>query len=355
MKAKIEVDNWTIARFWLILIAILGAGGLIYISRSALVLIFMAIFLAVALDPLVEKISKKLKNNRTAGTSIIFVGLLIVLIGFGALIVPSMIRQFSSFANSAPKMISNTVESISNHSLFKSEAAQKEIEQVLITIDQNKQSWATKLGSTVFSKIGSIIGGGFSLFVILTLTFLMLIESKAIMKQIWKFYDNPKMAQQHKRLAGKFYNVITSFVGGQLTIAGINAVLAAIVIFILSLIFSVSRDLMAPVGLMVGVIGLIPMIGATLGGILATILVAFTSFPAAIIFIIYYIIYQQVENNVIIPTIQSKTMDLSALTVLIAVTVGIYLFGILGGLVSIPFAACLKVLLEENFSALRDE
>lgn len=88
------------------------------------------------------------------------------------------------------------------------------------------------------------------------------------------------------------------------------------------------------------------MFGATIAGVIVAILLAFNSLPAAVIFIAYFIIYQQLENNIISPRIQAKRIELSPLAVLAAVTVGLYVFGVAGGIISIPIAGCIKVLLE---------
>jgi predicted PurR-regulated permease PerM len=76
-------------------------------------------------------------------------------------------------------------------------------------------------------------------------------------------------------------------------------------------------------------------------------LLASNSLTAGIIFAVYFIVYQQIENNFISPTIQSKRVELSALAVLASVTIGVYVFGLAGGIISIPIAGCIKVLLEE--------
>ena len=88
------------------------------------------------------------------------------------------------------------------------------------------------------------------------------------------------------------------------------------------------------------------MFGATIGGVLITGLLAFNDYRAAIVYVIFFVVYQQIENNYISPTIQSKRLELSALTILASVTIGLYLFGIAGGIISIPVAGCLKVLLD---------
>ena len=89
------------------------------------------------------------------------------------------------------------------------------------------------------------------------------------------------------------------------------------------------------------------MFGATIAGILIALLLAFNDLTAAIVFVVYFVVYQQIENNFVSPAIQSKTVELSALAVLGSVTVGLYVFGVAGGIISIPIAGCIKVLLED--------
>ena len=101
------------------------------------------------------------------------------------------------------------------------------------------------------------------------------------------------------------------------------------------------------------ILSLIPMFGATIGGILITALLAFNDVGAAIVYVVFFVIYQQIENNFISPTIQSKRLELSALTILASVTIGLYLFGIAGGIISIPIAGCLNVLLDTYLENMR--
>ena len=88
------------------------------------------------------------------------------------------------------------------------------------------------------------------------------------------------------------------------------------------------------------------MIGASI----MSIILALNNISAAAFFMIFFILYQQLEANYISPKIQSKRIDLSALAILIAVTIGIYLFGIAGGIISIPVAGCINILAEDYFS-----
>jgi predicted PurR-regulated permease PerM len=144
------------------------------------------------------------------------------------------------------------------------------------------------------------------------------------------------------------YNVVTGYVTGQLTVSAIGATLAGLVVFGLSLFFpSIPSNLALPTVAIAFTLSLIPMFGATIAGVLISILLLFNDVTAGIVFAVFFVVYQQVENNFISPTIQARKLELSALTVLGSVTIGLYVFGLAGGIISIPIAGCLKVLLED--------
>ncbi len=350
MRKKVELSNNTIIKFWLTPVIICAIGALTYWTRQALILIFLAMFLAVAINPLVDKIATKFfHKKRVLATSIVYLGLVLAVVGVGLLVVPTISRQANAFVSRLPKILSKTIDDAKDNGFVKKFGLSGEVDKISKTIVDKKDVVIKDFSKNIFKHINSIVTKAFSVTIVLALSFLMILEGPDIMKSFWSFYDNKKIMNHHKSIAEKFYNVITTFVGGQLTVAFVNGVLASVVILILSFIFDISAGLMIPVGITIGLIGLIPMIGATLGAILAAILIMFSSVPAAIIFLIYYTIYQQIENHVIIPLVQSKSLELSVLTVLISVTVGLYLFGVLGGVLSIPMAACIKVLLQENF------
>jgi predicted PurR-regulated permease PerM len=175
----------------------------------------------------------------------------------------------------------------------------------------------------------------------------MLIEAPRWLARIWGIYNDQERMEDHKKLATRMYNVVTGYVTGQLAVSGLGAFFAGLTVFILSWAFNVPHNLALPAAAIAFLLSLIPMFGATIAGVIICILLAFNDVTAALVFAAYFVIYQQIENNFISPTIQSKTVELSALAVLGSVTIGLYLFGIAGGIISIPIAGCVKVLLED--------
>ena len=133
-------------------------------------------------------------------------------------------------------------------------------------------------------------------------------------------------------------------------VSSIGAVVAGIMVFILSLLFTdMPSNLSAPIAVITFALSLIPMFGAVIAGTIAAIILAMNSLPAAIIYVVFFVIYQQIENNFISPTIQGKQIALSALIILMSVTIGVYMFGILGGIIAIPIAGTIQVLLDEYY------
>jgi predicted PurR-regulated permease PerM len=161
---------------------------------------------------------------------------------------------------------------------------------------------------------------------------------------------------RHRAIADKMHHVVAGYVTGQLTVSALGATFAGLAVFTISFFFpAVPANLAIPVAAITFTLSLIPMFGATIAGVLACLLLGFNAVGAAIAYAVYFLIYQQIENNFVSPTIQSKRLELSPLAVLSAVTIGLYLFGVVGGIISIPIAGCIKVLLEDYLEHARDE
>ena len=160
--------------------------------------------------------------------------------------------------------------------------------------------------------------------------------------------------ERHKVLANRMYNTVTGFVTGQLTIAAIDGATAGIGVLLLSLFFTdLPSSLILPIAALSFLMTMIPMFGATIAMLLSTFLIALNSLPAAIIYAVYFLIYQQVEANVVTPMVQSKANNLTALIILISVTMGIWMFGLVGGIIAIPIAGCIKILIEEYVAKIQ--
>lgn len=350
MKVRIEIDTRTFVRFWLVVIGFAVAILAIYSARTALIIIGTALFLALALNGPVSKLSRRLPNkSRTLSTAIAFTVVVALLSAVVFLVVPPIIQQTAKFIDSAPQM----VESISSQwrglgGIIEKYHLQPQIDQAVRSIQADSSRWATSFGRNFISGIGSAFALFAAILLVLVLTFLMLVEGPMWLRRVWSLYKDTGRMERHQKLVRRMHNVVSGYVTGQLTVSGIGGLSAGMAVFVLSLFFpDVPANLALPTVAITFTLSLIPMFGATIAGVIVSLLLAFNSVPAGIIFAIYFMVYQQLENNFISPAIQSKRIELSPLVVLVAVTIGLYMFGIAGGIISIPIAGCVKVLVEE--------
>lgn len=355
MKVKVDIDTKVFIRLVLVILGFGLAMLVIYKTRSALVLLGLSLFLALALNPPVSRISKQLPgNSRVGATAIAYLVVVAILAGFMILIVPPVVEQSAKFADTVPGLID---DASSHRYVFDNFIQRYGLESAVNSSIESAKSQASavaaNLGNTLVGGVGTLLGGVANLLLVLVLTFLMLIEGPGWLGRAWGMYEDNAQLERHKNLVKRMYRIVTGFVNGQLAVAGIAAVTTLVVLLTLSATLDLPTNLAVPLAVIIFFTGMVPMIGATIGAVLVSLVLLFNSPTAALIFIIYFIIYQQIENNFISPTIQSKSVELSALTILAAILIGVTLGGLLGGIVAIPLAGCLRVLLLDHFEYAR--
>ena len=191
--------------------------------------------------------------------------------------------------------------------------------------------------SRVFDGLGKVGVGIISTLTVLVLTFFMLIEGPMWLEKIWQ--AQPESKRQHRRDMGrKVYQVVTGYVNGQLLIALLASMSSLVVILFLGL------PLPLPLAALVGLFGLIPLVGATLGSVAVILVALFQSVYAAAAMLIFFLVYQQIENTFIQPYIQSRTLEVSPLLIFVAVLFGITVGGLLGAFIAIPVAAIARIM-----------
>jgi predicted PurR-regulated permease PerM len=275
---------------------------------------------------------------------------------FSFLVVPPIIQQTTKFIETVPALVdSASTQWKSAGGLVDRYNLQPQVDSAVASIKDNATSWAARAGQNILSGLGSLLSTLVSTLLVLVLSFLMLVEGPTWLKRIWRIYDDQQRMERHKRIAGRMYNVVTGYVTGQLTVSAIGASVTGIVVFLLSFFFNVPGNLALPAAAIAFTLSLIPMFGATIAGALISLLLLFNDTTAGVIFVVFFILYQQVENNFVSPAIQAKKVELSALAILVSVAIGLYVFGLAGGIISIPIAGSIKVLLEEHLSRAKEE
>ncbi len=356
MKTKIDIDTRTFVRFWLVVFGIGIVALLLYKAQLALIILGTSLFLALALNAPVSLIAKKLPGKSRIGATALAYSAVIIFLGvIITLVVPPMVQQTAKFAQNIPTVIDGaTAQWGALRAFVEAYNLQPQLDSAIESFKESSGSWAGNVGQNVIAGIGSFVSFLAALILVLVLTFLMLIEGPEWMKRMWRLYTDEEKMKKHRRVLGRMYGVVGNYVTGQLAVSAIGATFAGLFVFILGFIFEdVPSGLAMPTAAITFIFSLIPMFGATIGGVLITLLLALNNVPAAIIYLIFFIIYQQVENNFISPHIQAKRIDLSALMVLAAVTIGLYMFGIIGGIIAIPIAGSIRVLVEEYLDTRR--
>lgn len=348
---ELIISNRTVLRILLIVIASFYAMRLFERALQPLTLIFVSFFLALALNPTVTWLSSKLENrSRIGATALAYAIVMTILVTFMFLVVPPLVSQTTEFIRDVP----NTLEKLETQdSAVGRFVRQNELQE---QISRFSSDWTKNLGSIqgpVLTTANRVIANVVSIITVMVLTFMMLVEGPRWLKMFWRHI--PKERREHDmRIAHKMYRVVTSYVNGQVLVAAIGSIFALVAILILSTIYDVSINAIALAGI-VFLFGLIPTVGAILGALVVALFALFVSPSLAASLIVYFIVYQQVENTTVQPFIQSRSNELTPMLVFVAAILGIGLGGVLGGFVAIPAAGCIKVLVEDWFDRRRPE
>lgn len=349
-RHRIDVETKTFVRFFLVVI---GFGVLVlgFINAlQALIILGISLFLALALNTPVTMLARRLPGrSRVGATAIAYVSVIAILGAVLFLVVPPVVQQTAKLAQTIPNVVETASQQWDGWKGFVTEYnLQPQVNSAIKSLSDSASSWSSNVGQTVINGIGSFFGFLAALLLILVLTFFMLIEGPTWMKRIWAIYDNRKRMEIHKRTVTRMYGVVTGYVTGQLTISALAATFAGLAVFAISFIFpNVPASLALPTAAVTFVMALIPMFGSTIAAVLITLLLAFNNVPAAVTYAIFFVVYQQIENNFIAPHIQSRKLDLTPLAILASLTIGLYVFGLAGGIIAIPIAGCVRILIDE--------
>ena len=342
---QVSFSNKTILRVVIVVVA--SVLTLLFINRIAhpLTLIFISAFLAIALNPAVSHIAKRLKSkSRVRATGMAYLIVVALLVGFIWLVVPPMVKQSVGFIQDLP---ANAEELKHKDTALVRFINRYNLESELTSTANNIKENFDDVGKSAVVTAGRVGSVVVSILTVFVLTFMMLVEGPYWINRAWKMQD-PKKVAKRKRAAARMYKVITGYVNGQLLIALIAGFFAFVVLVIASKVLDVTINA-AVYASIVTVMGLIPMIGNTIAAVIVVVLCAFTSIPLALIMLVFFILYQQIENVTLQPYIQSKSNELTPLLVFIAAIVGVGFGGFLGALVAIPLVGCLKVFVTEFY------
>jgi predicted PurR-regulated permease PerM len=330
------VSNRTVVRVLLVAVAVFGALYFLWLIRTVLGMLFIAGFLAVALGPVVEFFARR-KVKRGLAILITYLLLLGSVFGLGLLVVPPIVTGVNEFVNKVPTY----VQDLRNSNTFRKYDNKYKITPKL---EEQAKKLPTHLSDAV-SGLRSVTVGVFGVIVqlvtILVMTFFLLLDGKRILAFAFRELG-PERGPRLERMSGDVYEAVSGYVAGNLLISVIAGVSSYFVMLALGIPFAV------PLAVLVAFFDLIPLVGSTIAGAIIAIVAAIVGFPTKlIIWVIFLIVYQQVENNVIQPVVYRRTVAIHPLIVIVAVLIGGSLLGILGALLAIPIAATVQIAVKE--------
>jgi predicted PurR-regulated permease PerM len=306
----------------------------LWIARHVVSWVFIALFLALALNPAVDWVERRTKR-RALAVGIVYIVTLAVIVGIGWLLVPTLVHQVNEFARKVPDYLND---------LTKGRGRLGFLQQKYHLVDRARDALHTGgaaklfgISGTVFAIAKGVVAAVVATVTIAFMTFFMLLEGPQWLERFFSLL-RPESRRRWRAVGRDIYRTVGGYVTGNLLISLIAGTLTTLVLLIMGVPYAIA------LGLIVGILDLIPLAGATIAGVIIGTVAFIHSIPAGIVVVVFFIIYQQVENHVLQPVIYGRTVQLSPLAVLISVLIGAQLAGVLGALAAIPVAGTLQVI-----------
>lgn len=320
-----------------LVLAVAVGLGLLWTTRRVLIWILIAAFLAVALKPLVDRVERRLVRHRATATLLVFLAVFGLLAAVGAVILVPLLDEFGRFADRAPDLLRQT------------RAGQGPLGGLLDRVglldyahhhSDQVQRYGGELRQPAVDLLRSVLQTLAGLVTVVVLAYLMVLEAPRIIRATLGA-AGAGAGLRLRRIGRGTSRVITGYLSGNLLISVICGLGTYVVLALVGVPFA------AVIALLVAVADLIPLVGATLGAIVASGAGFLRSPTAGLVVLVFFVVYQQVENHLLQPLIMSRAVRLNPLTVLVSVLVAAELAGLVGALLAIPAAGIVQVLLRE--------
>ncbi|HSI80073.1 MAG TPA: AI-2E family transporter [Solirubrobacterales bacterium] len=336
-----------VLRTILIVVAVVITLYVIYLLRKPIIWLVIAAFIAVAMSGPVNLFSRVMKRGLAVALSYLI--LIMIPIGLGALLIPTIVEQGETLANNVPEYAADVTQFVNDNKTLRDLNDRYDFTS---EIESAAKELPSRLGDAagILSDIG--VGVVNSIFAVVTILILSVFMVGGGPRWVHAFVSSQPESRRERveRTLEHIAHAIGNYVGGVLLQATIAATFAFIVLTILGVPFA------GPLALLYFFFELIPVVGATIAAVLIAIVVLFaTDFPIGlIIWVIFAIVYQQVENYVIQPQIQRRAAKLEPFVILVAVLFGATLFGIVGAILAIPTAASIQIAVREYIHYRRE-
>ena len=333
---------------WRTILATVGVVVVTYalivvLLAAARILMWIAVagFMAVVLAPLVARVDRRIGGRRTIATGVVVFSTLIATLGVIALFVMPVRTQLVNIITDLP----GTVHDAANGKGPLGHIVQRlHIENYVKDNESRLARAAARLSDSSFEAAQKVASAAFAFVTITLITFLFLSQSAAIGRTAMNMLPHRRRAPA-QRIATDAAAAVSGYVIGNLLIS----VIAGVAAFVCLLALGVPSPVV--LALFVAVADLIPLVGATLGAVVCVLAAYLHSPTAGVIAIIFFVVYQQVENGMIYPWMMARKVNVNPLTVLLSVLLAVELFGFVGALLAVPVSGALQVV----FTAVRQE
>jgi predicted PurR-regulated permease PerM len=335
----------TVLRVLALIIATALVLEVVWIARHVISWIFIALFLALALNPAVDWLEKRIKRRGVA-TAIVFFAAVAAIIGIGFLFVPTLINQVNDFANKVPDYLDDVTKGRGKLGFLQTKYHL--VDKARDALETGGASKLFGLSGTALAVAKGVVNAVLATVTIAFMTFFMLLEGRSWIESFLRQLPS-NTRTRWRRLGHQIYRTVGGYVSGNLLISLIAGGLTTIALLIMGVPFAIA------LGLIVAILDLIPLAGATIAAVIVGTVAFLHSIPAGIVVVVFFIVYQQVENHLLQPIVYGRTVQLSPLAVLISVLIGAELAGVLGALAAIPVAGSLQVILVDWLRQRRGE
>jgi len=337
----------TIARAVLIVLLTVLALYLLYLLRKPIGWAVVAGFIAIAVSGPVNALSHHIR--RGFAILVTYLALLLIPVLLGALIVPPLVSQLDRLVENLPGYAQDLQEFVQDNEQLRS---LEEDYQIVDQLEELARELPARIGDAaqVLGDLGlGFVNSVFAGVTILIMSVFLVSSGPTWVRAVLKLQPQDRAARM-ERVLYRMGDAVGNYVAGALFQATVAGILTFLVLTILGMPFA------APLAVIVAVLDLIPLVGATIGAVLVGIVTLFNDFPTTtIVWTIWSIVYQQLENNLIQPQIQRRAVQVHPFVVLVSVLFGSTLFGVAGALMAIPVAASIQILIRELWQWRRDQ
>jgi predicted PurR-regulated permease PerM len=320
----------------LLLVGVAIVLWMVWVSRRVLVWTFVSVFLAVALSPAVDGLQRRGIGRRGLAAALVYLVVTAVIAGLGALIVPTLIQQVNDLVDAAPGYVRDLTAGRGPLGFL--ETKYHVVDRVQQAVQGNGAGRLAGGATAALDVTRSVLTFLAGVLTITFMTFFMLLEGPAWMERLFGLLP-PRSEPRWRRVAGEISRTVGGYVTGNLLISAIAGTATTVVLLAVGVPFALA------LGLLVAILDLIPLAGATLGAIIVTLVALTDSAASALIVLGFFVVYQQLENHLLQPLVYGRTVKLSPLAILISVLVGAEVAGVIGALGAIPVAGTIHILL----------